>query len=130
MNSTPSVADITPAERALLSRLRFCPGAFLGEPSLRNFRHMSAGYRCAMQTAMIGHQHNLLPEGLNEFTARLYGGDMGTRDCFSIIALHEPDDAKALDAFFTILDEYLTELDYAPLSRIESWEEFRTLWAE
>lgn len=119
------IRDITPQERRLLSQLRFCPALFLGEASLRNFYHMSGGYAYAMQTAGMSEQHNLLPEGLNEFADRWYGGEMGDRNWASIIALREPDDAAALETFFVILDAYLAELGYAPLPRVENWEQFR-----
>lgn len=121
---TDTICDITPFERRLLSRLRHCPALYLGEPSLRNFSHMSGGYRYAMQTVGMRQEHNLLPDGLNEFTDRWYGGGMGTRDCFSLIALHEPDDAKALERFFEILDACLAELGFAP---IPVWKEKRPL---
>lgn len=109
------IGDITPRERQLLSRLRRSPELYLGKPSLRDFFHMSSGYQYAMETAGLRAQHNLLPEGLNEFANRRYGGGMGTRNWYSIIALHEPDDDKALGVFFEILDEYLTELRYDPI---------------
>ncbi len=107
--------DITPHERRMLSRLRYCPAVYLGSVSLRDFFHMSSGYRFAMQTAGQREQHNLLPDGLNEFTSRWYGCDMGARNWYSMIALHEPDDAAALGVFFEILDAYLQELGYAPI---------------
>lgn len=81
---------------------------------------MSGGYAYAMQTAGVWEAHILLPEGLNAFTDRWYGGDLGTRSWYSMIALHEPDDSKALEQFFVILDAYLLELGYAP---IPGWEE-------
>lgn len=114
-----AVSDITPQERRLLSRLCHCPALFLGEPSLRNFAQMSGGYQYAMQTVGLRQEHNLLPDGLDKFTDRWYGGGMGTRNCFSMIALQEPDDARALDRFFEMLDAYLAELGYDP---IPAWE--------
>lgn len=107
--------DITPVERDLLSHLRRRPGLFLGEASLRNFNHMANGYCQAMTVTGNQSAHNLLPEGLNEFTAGWYGERMGTRNCYSIISDHESDDAKALERFFEILDAYLVSLGYAPL---------------
>lgn len=120
-----TIRDITPQERRLLSQIRFCPALYLGEASLRNFDHMSGGYIYAMRTVGLSAQHNLLPEGLNEFTDRWYGGDMGNRNWASIIALREPDDAAALKTFFVILDAYLEELGYAPLPKVENWAQFR-----
>ena len=125
MNLATTIRDITPQERRLLSRLRFCPGVFLGEPSLRNFCHMSGGYRYAMQTAGLLDAHSLLPDGLNEFMARYLNVDPGrTRNCFTMIAEAEPDDAKALERFFVILDAYLVELGFKPLQKVESWTAF------
>ena len=112
----PVICDITPLERGLLSQLRHCPALHLGTASLRNFFHMSSGYQFAMQTAGLREQHNLLPDGLNEFTNRWYGGGMGSRNWYSMIALLERDDAAALGIFFEILDAYLLELGYAPIS--------------
>lgn len=110
-----AVCDITPDERRMLSGLRHCPALYLGSASLRDFFHMSNGFRLAMQNVGQWEQHNLLPEGLNEFTNRWYGGDLGTRNWYSMIALHEPDDAASLETFFEILDAYLLELGYAPI---------------
>ena len=121
-------SDITPYERALLARLRFCPQTFLGEPSLRNFRHMSGGYQFAMQTAGLRERHNLLPEGLNEFTAQYLNVSPGSRDCFTMIAQAQPDDSEALELFFVILDAFLDHAGLEPLPKVQSWEEFRALW--
>ena len=128
MNHQEKIRDITPCERELLARLRFRPEVFLGDVSLRNFFHMSSGYQYAMQTAGLPDVHNLLPDGLNHFTERWYGGEMGTRNWYSMIALHEPDDAEALVCFFEILDAYLMELGFAPLPVIESREQFAKNW--
>lgn len=114
------ISDITPGERMLLSRIRFRPVLYLGKPSLRDFDHMSSGYQYAMQTVGMGEAHNLLPEGLSEFTNRWYGGNMGTCRWSSVIALHEPDDSKALATFFEILDAYLAELGYDPIPEWDS----------
>lgn len=123
-------SDITPYERALLARLRFCPQTFLGEKSLRNFCHMSGGYQFAMQTAGLRAQHNLLPEGLNDFTAEYLNVSPGAMDCFTMIARAEPDDEKALDLFFRILDAYLERTGLEPLPVVGDWAEFRALWEE
>ena len=109
------ILDITPHERGILSQLRHNPALYLGGVSLRDFFHMSSGYQFAMETARQRERHNLLPDGLNEFTNRWYGGDMGTRNWYSMIALHESDDAAALGVFFEILDAYLRELGFAPI---------------
>ena len=128
MDSTPIVRDITPWERGLLARVRFRPEVFLGEASLRNFFHMASGYQYAMQTAGRLEDHNLLPDGMNEFAAKWYGGDMGNRNWYSIITLHESDDTKALEQFFVILDTYLAELGFAPLPCVTSWTDFHDGW--
>ena len=100
------ILDITPYERGILSQLRHNPALYLGRVSLRDFFHMSRGYQFAMETACQREWHNLLPDGLNDFTDRWYGGDMGTRNWYSMIDLHEPDDAAALGVFFEILDVF------------------------
>ena len=122
--------EITPRERAMLARLRFCPAVFLGEGSLRNFRHMAAGYLAAMRNAGLRNLHNLLPDGLNEFTATQLNIGADNRDCFSMIAEAEPDDAKALTRFFEILDAYLVHLGEEPLPAVSDWEQFRGIWPE
>ena len=110
------IKDITPQERELLSRLRRRPELYLGTASLRDFFHMSGGYVFAMKTAGMQETHNLLPDGLNEYMNLWYGGGMGARNWYSIITLHERNGASALERFFEILDTYLTELGYAPIS--------------
>ena len=115
MNSNNPIPDITPAERGLLAHLRCRPGLYLGEASLRNFNHMANGYCCAMRMTGNEAEHVLLTEGLNEFTAAWYGDSLGGRNCFSMIAAHEPDDAGALERFFEILDAYLVRMGYEPL---------------
>jgi len=130
MNAVPAYFDITPHERGLLARLRFCPAVFLGEPSLRNLRHMANGYQFAMETAGLRQLHNLLPEGLREFTARYLNVTAGSRDCFTMISEREPDDAAALTLFFEILDACLEDRGLMPLEKIHGWEEFRSPWTD
>ena len=124
----PLFSDITPREREILARIRFCPQVFLGEKSLRNFRHFCGGYRSAMNTAGLRDRHNLLPDGLNEFTAAYLNTDPGTRSCFTMIAEAEPEDDKALELFFRILDAYLEACGHELLAGIRDWEAFRALW--
>lgn len=130
MDSEPLYHDITPHERALLSRLRFRPEAFLGACSLRNFRQMSNGYQFAMLTAGLRDRHNLLPEGLREFTAQYLNISPGTQDWFTMLSEREPDDAKALTLFFRVLDAFLEANGLEPLVRVDNWEGFRSLWTE
>ena len=122
--------DITPRERAMLARLRFCPAVYLGEASLRNFGHMAGGYLEAVRNAGVRDRHNLLPDGLNEFTASYLRIDPGTRNCFTMIAEAEPDDAKALTRFFEILDAYLAELGAEPMPIVRDWEQFHEICQE
>ena len=126
----PHFSDITPREREILARLRFCPQAFLGEKSLRNFRHFCGGYQFAMNTAGLCDRHNLLPDGLNEFTAAYLNTDPGSRDCFTQICEAQPDDEQALVLFFRILDAYLEDRGLEPLEWIRDWQEFRAFWKE
>ena len=109
------IPDITPTERVLLSNLRDRPELYLGTASLRNFNHMANGYQFAMQTVGLQEQHNLLPEGLHEFTARSYGESLSGLSVFALISRHTGDDAEALAQFFVILDDYLISLGYVPL---------------
>ena len=109
------ILDITPHERGILSQLRHNPALYLGRVSLRDFFHMSSGYKFAMETAQQREWHNLLRAGLNEFRDRWSRGDKGTRNWYSMIDLHEPDDAAALGVFFEILDAYIRELGFAPI---------------
>ena len=104
------IRDITPYERKILSRLKWHPSLFLCTPSLRNFEHMTSGYHFAMKTVAEDGNHNILPDGLNEFTAGYFGRGLSSHNCFSMISLYEPDDEKALDLFFIILDAYLVSL--------------------
>ena len=122
--------DITPRERVMLAQLRFCPAVFLGEASLRNFEHMAGGYQAAVRNARVRERHNLLPDGLNEFTATRLQIDPGTRNCFTMIAQAEPDDAKALATFFEILDAYLIDMGREPLPVIRNWEQFHEIAGE
>lgn len=115
MEKQTHIADITPFERTLLSKLRDRPALYLGTPSLRDFNHMADGYQFAMQTVGQRERHNLLPEGLNEFTARYYGESLGGRNAFTMIFHRVSDDTEALEQFFVILDAYLVSLGYAPL---------------
>lgn len=115
-----TIKDITPTERNILSQLRWRPALFLGIKSLRNFEHMTNGYAYAMNITGEGRNHIILPDGLNEYTARCLNVSQNVQNAFSLIAQREPDDEKALDLFFDILDSYLLFLGYAP---IPDWNE-------
>ena len=47
-----------------------------------------------------------------------------------MITQAQPDDGKALDLFFEILDAYLEAGGLKPLARIRDGEEFQSLWKE
>ena len=126
----PHFSDITPREREILARVRFCPQVFLGEKSLGNFRHFCGGYQFAMETAGLRDRRNLLPDGLNEFTAAYLNTDPGTRECFTQIIEAQPDDEQALELFFRILDACLKENGLEPLPVVGDWAELRSFWQD
>ncbi len=115
-----TIKDITPPERSILSQLRWRPALYLGVKSLRNFEHMTNGYEFAMNIAKESVNHIILPDMLNEYTAKYLNVPQDVRNAFGLIAEREPDDEKALDLFFDILDSYLLFLGYAP---IPDWNE-------
>jgi len=111
--------DITPDERYLLSAMRRRPGMYLGTKSFRVLVGFIMGYNDALVTATISPAlHNLLPDGMNEFAAEKYLGgveNMSAYGWMSCIEMHQPDDQKAVDEFFSFLDEYLLHLGYEPI---------------
>lgn len=109
------IRDITPGERKLLAHLSAHPALFLGRASLRDLGHFMQGYTCAMGVIGQTEQHNLLPEGLNEFTAEYLGVELSAHSYVSLILNNTPDDGAALTLFFTILDKYLVSLGFEPL---------------
>lgn len=109
------IIDISPAERIILSKLKFRPALILGKTSLTNFWHWSNGYDFAMKISKNSQTHNLLPNGLNEFTAEYLKTELSARCCFSLILEREHDETKALYLFFEILDKYLLYLNYEPI---------------
>lgn len=109
-------SDISPCERELLSILKKRPGMYLGRTELSRFVLWSHGYINAMQLADLSEQHNLLPDGLQEFVAMKYLGKTQTaKGWFTLIRETEPDEEKAFWIFFEMLDEYLLSLDYEPI---------------
>ncbi len=125
--------DIAPAERRVLSSLKKRPGMYLGTKSFKAFVAWMHGYTHALSTAKIPpEQHNLLPDGMHEFAAKKYLGDedyVGPLGWMSFIEMHvEHDDKKALDEFFSFLDEYLEFLGFEP---VPDWdEEHKKFYAE
>ena len=110
------IMDITPEERYLLSRLKRKPGMFLGNTSLTKFSCMAYGYSYAMQITGQVKQHNLLPDGLNDYAAMKYLDKLETpHSCYSLILKQEPDEEKAFYIFFDLLDEYLIHIGFNPL---------------
>lgn len=118
----PKPSDISPCERELLSHLKKRPGAYLGRVELSRFVHWVHGYDCAVSAANLS-EHNILPEGLQEFVAMKYLGETQTaKGWFELIFETEPDEEKALKLFFDLLDEYLVSLGYAP---IPDWDDIK-----
>ena len=110
------IADITADERHFLSCLKRRPPMYLGKTGLTNFQMYVYGYRDAMKILKEDKQHNILPDGMNDFVALKYLGHTQTSyDCFSLILLDEKDEEKAFYTFFDLLDEYLISLGYEPI---------------
>ncbi|MBQ7046546.1 MAG: hypothetical protein IJN85_02235 [Oscillospiraceae bacterium] len=117
------IIDVTLGERKLLSSIKRRPPMYLGKTSLTNFSHMAGGYSYAMQVVGQTEQHNILPDGLNDYVAMKYLGHTKTAyDCYSLILQREPDEEKAFYIFFDILDEFLIEHGFKP---IPVWDDER-----
>lgn len=125
MNTKPM--DITPDERKLLSNLKKRPGMYLGKAELSRFVNWSMGYDIAMYITKQNKEHNILPGGLHEYAAMKYLGHTETAEgWFTLILQNEPNEQKALQIFFNMLDKYLISLGYEPIPDLN--EEFSELY--
>ena len=110
------IADITADERHFLSCLKRRPPLYLGKTNLTNFQMYVYGYIHAIQLLKEDRDHNILPDGMNDFVALKYLGHTQTsHNCFDLILLDEDNEEKAFYTFFDLLDEYLISLGYEPI---------------
>lgn len=107
--------DITPAERELLSRVLKRPGMFLGKKELRRFELWAYGYNEALrETGLVGERVWLPFDELNKCASAKYGDDR-TLNCAGMILERVPDDGRAFDAFFEMLNEVLVSNGFQPI---------------
>ena len=117
------IMDITPDERYLLSSLKRRSAMYLGKSELTRFVSWTHGYYMANYIAKCTTEHNILPDGLNDYAALKYLGHLRTSlDYPHLILEKEPDEKKALIIFFDLLDEYLIHLGYQP---IPIWDDIK-----
>ena len=103
--------DITREERELLTRLRERPGIYLGTESLYALDQFIHGYQAASLLHYL-HDVRLIPEEFQDFVEDYYFIRSGTPMRWSTLILqHQPDDRKALEKFWELLNEYLVSVD-------------------
>lgn len=116
--------DITRDERMLLSSLKRRPGMYLGKASLTAFVNWVDGYKSALMTTKLYSERVILPDGLHDYASIKYLGHTATvKGWFSIILEKEPNEKKALEIFWELLDEYLVSLGYEPIPLFEDIED-------
>ncbi len=110
------IADIAASERELLSRIMRYPAAFFGCARISAFKYFTCGHNAALVYLNEYSNHRLIPDGFNEYVAmQILGHDETVLDWSNLILQKEPDEEKALDMFFEILNQYLTENGYLPI---------------
>lgn len=124
------VLDITKDERMFLSGLKRRPGLYIGKTTLTGFVGFVHGYKAALMMAKLYSELVILPDGLNDYAAMKYLGHTETsKGWFTLILENEPDEEKAFDVFWKLLDEYLISLGYEPIpdcdSIMEEWENWQ-----
>ncbi len=124
------VFDITKDERMLLSGLKRRPGLYIGKTTLTGFVGFVHGYKNALMMTKLYSERVILPDGLNDYAAMKYLGHAKTsKGWFTLILENEPDEKKAFDVFWELLDEYLVSLGYEPIPLFEDikdeWEKQR-----
>ena len=103
--------DITREERELLTNLRARPGAYLGTESLYALHLFLMGYHVAAMRHEL-HDVQIIPEEFQDFVEKYYFIRNGTQMHWSTLILrHQPDDRKALEVFWELLNEYLVSID-------------------
>lgn len=112
--------DISPAERRLLSALKKRPEMYLRTKCLTNFSAWLCGYQSAIRAKGLPWKEDcIVPDGdisIHDFAAEKLGGDkQSTCGWISYILAYEPDDKKAFDVCFELLDKYLMFLGFEPI---------------
>lgn len=108
--------DYTPEEREFITKFRKRAVMFLGnEDTLSDFAHFYdgwTGFECSYRSNI----RTLVPEGFQDFVAMRYLGRTETSCRWDgLILQKEPDDRKALQIFWKLLDEYLVSMGFAPI---------------
>ena len=103
-----SEKDITPAERELLTLLRYRPAAYLGNyAGLHELVQFLHGYDIAARRHDL-HDVRILPEGFQEYVEERFNGESsGVIGWWQYIEQAEPDNRAALGYFWLILNEFL-----------------------
>ena len=127
MCSDEEIRDISGEERDFLRWLRVRPGMYLMANSFQRLSSFLDGYRAALITLGLNHDHCILPRSFHDFVQTKYGIH-DSRGYSFIIPMHEPDDEKALWLFFDLLDEYLTTNGFEPIGETAGglWYRLRT----
>ena len=92
---------------------------YLGTTSMSRLFVFITTYSMAMQIAEKSDEHNILPKGFNDYVAMKYLGYTSTPlGWHQLILEKEPDDKKALQIFFELLNEYLVNLGYEKIPEL------------
>lgn len=107
--------DYTPEEREFLTIFRKRPGMYLGTDGiLSDFVHFMHGWQAAGYFS--SQDIKLIPDGFQEFVAMRYlGKEMTPMGWYSLILEKEPDERRAFQIFWELLDKYLVSLGYEPI---------------
>lgn len=108
--------DYTPEEREFLTRFRKRPGLYMGTDGvLSGFRYFYDGWETGigMQEYQV---RKLVPDGFQDFVAMRYLGKTWTPYGWNNLILQsEPDERKAFQIFWELLNEYLVSIGYEPI---------------
>ena len=118
---TQNVMDISPQERALLNGIRLRPGMYIGELSLSKIQAFLAGYQIALRNCGLEEQRCILPWEFHGFVTKRYGQPGPKGWCLSILEA-APDGKEAVEIFFSLLDEFLTENGYEKIGAAKAQE--------
>ena len=120
--------DITREERELLTLLRARPAVYLGGyAGLRELQEFLRGYEVALMRHALT-DVRLLPEGFQGFVEERFGIPLGSQmGWWTIISRQEPDNYKAMELFWDLLNEYLHELHCEEIPRPAVPAEERTM---
>lgn len=124
INTCGKNRNITKDERILLSSLKRRPGMYLGTTTLTKFINWIFGYDEALNITGLYSERVILPDGFQDYTAMKYLGYTETAmGWFSLILKKEPNEKKALEIFWELLDEYLVSFGYEPIPPFEDIED-------